>query len=38
LTPAGRTGSVGKKKTDPERGSGSPGTKMETGPLLSASV
>jgi hypothetical protein len=38
LTPAGRTLSVEKKKTEPECGFGAPGTKIETRPLLSASV
>jgi hypothetical protein len=36
--PAGRTLSVEKKKTDPECGFGAPGTKIETRPLLNASV
>lgn len=38
LTPAGRTLSLEKKKTDPECGFGAPGTKIETRPPLSASV
>ena len=38
LMPAGRTVSVEKKKTDPECGSGAPGTKIETRPSFSASV
>jgi hypothetical protein len=35
---AGRTLSVEKKKTDPECGFGAPGKKIETRPLLNASV
>src|ERR1700733_4278675 len=38
LMPAGRTMSVEKKKTEPECGFGAPGTKIETSPLLNASV
>ena len=38
LTPAGKTRSVGKKKTEPECGSGAPGTKIETRPPLTTSV
>ena len=38
LTPAGRTLSVEKKKTDPECGFGARGTKIETRPPLSASL